>query len=53
VSCACFFKPIQNNGQLQYASTMWSTHHGGSDLTKIEKVQMKATNYMCRTKHLS
>jgi len=38
---------------VSYNTQVQCGHHGGSDLTKIEKVQMKATNYMCRTQHLS
>jgi len=37
---------------LEYANTIWSPRRI-SDLTKIEKVQIKATKYMCRNKHLA
>jgi len=54
VSSECFLnlyktmvKPL-----LEYANTIWSLRRV-CDLTKIEKVQMKATKYMCRIKDLS
>ena len=37
---------------LEYTNTIWSPRRV-CDLTKIENVQMKATKYMCRIKHLS
>ena len=37
---------------LEYANTIWSPRRI-SDLTKIEKVQIKATKYVCRNKHLA
>jgi len=37
---------------LEYANIIWSPRRI-SDLTKIEKVQIKATKYMCRNKHLA
>jgi len=37
---------------LEYANSIWSPRRV-CDLTKIEKVQMKATKYMCRGKDLS
>ena len=37
---------------LEYANSVWSSRRV-CDLTKIEKVQIKATKYMCRIKDLS
>jgi len=37
---------------LEYANSIWSPRRV-CDLTKIEKVQMKATKYVCQGKDLS
>ena len=54
VSCECFFLNLYKTmvrPLLEYANSIWSPRRV-CDLTKIEKVQMKATK-MCRGKDLS
>jgi len=54
VSCECFLNLYKTMVRplLEYTNSIWSPRRV-CDLTKIEKVQMKATKYMCRGKDLS
>ena len=54
VSCECFLNLYKTMVRplLEYANSIWSPGRV-CDLTKVEKVQMKAIRYMCRGKDLS
>jgi len=54
VSCECFLNLYKTMVRplLEYANSIWSPGRV-CDLTKIEKIQMKATRYMCHSKNLS
>jgi len=53
VSCVCFLNLYKTMVRplLEYANSIWSPRRV-CDLTKMKKVQMKATKYMCRGKDM-